>query len=193
MKSILIKIVGLALLVLLPACSSTGRQNRQVMSAFQPGVPGGKFVETFQTTLTVVAVDTSSRRIAFRAEDGGVNTFLADPQVQNLESYRPGDTVKMSVVRELAMFLDNNPPPTSSTVAEAVAKMPDVRPGVFLAGTEEMRARVLSVDSQDQTAVLMLGSGRAVTFKVRPDVDLLTVKVGTTGSIRMSTAMAMLK
>jgi hypothetical protein len=182
----------IAVLVGLSSCSSQSGVKKNITSDFKPGSPGGSYLETYQTTATLTAINPSSREMSFTAPDGSTNTFIAGPKFLSFDSYHIGDEVKVTVARQLVAWFAPETPPASTDVAAVVRNQPGVKPGVLRAPTTEVAATVLSVDPDKQEATVSLSNGRTAVFKVRPDIDLTKVKIGTTGIIRASSAMAVM-
>jgi hypothetical protein len=195
MKPDLLKLSTLALLpaawLILTGCSSTSKVDKTTTTTFQKGVPGGTLTQTYQITATITAVDPAARQVTLVARDGSQNTFLAGPKVV-LDQIQAGDEVKVTVARELVVYLNPDDAPATNRPAAIVRATPGVRPGVLTADTVALTATVESVDLPRHEATLHISDGRTGTFKVRPDVDLTRVKPGATVFIRTTTAAAIM-
>ena len=64
------------------------------------------------------------------------------------------------------------------------------KPGVWVANTDEVTAKVTAIDLKHHKATLLFPDGSSRTFKVRPDVDLARQSVGQEVVIRKTEAMA---
>lgn len=182
----------LALAGALAGCATSHTQNKIVTASYQPGVPGGTYVETYKTVATLAAINAATRQMVFAGADGSTNSFIAGPNFEHFESYQVGDKVKVTVARELLTWFPPENPPAANDVTELVRNQPGVKPGVLIAPTIELTATLLSVAPQTHEATMQLSDGRVVTFKVRRDIDLAKAKIGTTGIIRTSEAMAVM-
>jgi Cu/Ag efflux protein CusF len=195
MKSDLIQLSTLALLpaawLILTGCSATTKVDKTTTTTFQEGVPGGTLAQTYQTTATVTALDPVTRQVTLAAPDGSQNIFNAGPKVI-LDQIKMGDEVKVTVARELVVYLNPNDVPATTSPSAMVRATPGARPGVLLADTVELTATVESVDLPKHEATLHISDGRTGTFKVRPDVDLTQVKPGAKVFIRTRTAAAIM-
>jgi len=96
------------------------------------------------------------------------------------------------VARELVVYLNPNDVPATTSPAAMVRATPGVRPGVLMADTVELTAKVESVDLPKHEATLHISDGRSGTFKVRKDVDLTLVKPGAKVFIRTRAAAAIM-
>jgi hypothetical protein len=195
MKPDYIKLSTLALLpvvwLILTGCSSTTKVDKTTTTVFQEGVPGGTLAQTYQTTARVTALDPVTRQVTLLAPDGSQNIFKAGPKVA-LDQIKAGDEVKVTVARELAVYLNPNDVPAAPSPAAVVRATPGVRPGVLMADTVELTATVESVDLAKHEAAMHISDGRSGTFKVRKDVDLTRVKPGSKVFIRIKTAAAIM-
>jgi len=185
-------VLVLALAGGLAGCTSSQTQNKTVTASYKPGVPGGTYVETYQTVATLVAIESATRQMIFKGADGSTNSFIAGPKFVNFDAYQVGDKVKVTVARELVTWFPPETPPATNDVTELVRNQPGVKPGVLTAPTIELTATLISVAPQKHEATLQLSDGRVATFKVRKDIDLAAAKIGTTGIIRTSEAMAVM-
>jgi Cu/Ag efflux protein CusF len=181
MKPNLIKLSMLALLpaawLILTGCSSTSNVDKTTTATFTEGVPGGKWTQTYQITATVAAIDPATRQVTLVATDNSQKTFKAGPKVA-LDQIKAGDAVKVTVVRELVVYLNPNNRPAAASPADLIRATPGVQPGVLIADPVEYTATVESVNLAKHEATLHTSDGRTGTFKARKDVDLTQVKPG---------------
>lgn len=194
MKPNLIRLATRALLpaawLILTGCSTT-TVDKSTTAVYKEGVPGGALSQTYQTTATVSAIDPVTRQVTLTAPDASKNTFMAGPNVA-LDQIQAGDEVKVTVARELVMYLNPKDVPATASPAEIVTATPGVRPGVLMADPVELTATVEAVDLSKREATLQISDGRRGTFKIRPDVDLTSVKPGAKVFIHTLTAVAIM-
>lgn len=191
-------IQNLAALAILPAamlvfsgCASTAQTDKTTTKVFKSGVPGGTILQTYQTTATVTAVDPATRQVALIAPDGSQSTFIAGPKIV-LDQIKSGETVKVTVARELVIYMSENEAPPAPSVADVVRSAPGVKPGVLMSAPVKLTANVAAVDLPKREVTLNISDGRTGTFKIRKDIDLAAVKLGTEVFIRTTTAAAIL-
>jgi len=196
MPRITLKLAALALLpsaiCILTACESDApKGERTTIVAAKEGVPGGVIVETYKTTATVTAVNASTRKVTLVAPDGAKTDFKAGPEVVNFDQIRVGDQVKVTVAEQLVVFLRKNGEPASDGRVTAVALAPKgAKPGVLMADTVEVTAKVKSIDLKHHKATLLFPDGKSRTFAARKDVDLTKVSIGEDVVIRTTEAIA---
>ena len=187
-----------AAVLLLTSCSSTKEAEGQAatgqgatMVAAQRGVPGGVFVETYQTTATVTAIDAATRKVTLATADGKKTTFKAGPEVVNFPQIQVGDKVKASVTEELVVFMATDAPPQGQGTATAVVLAPvGAKPGGLVADTVQIKAIVTAIDLKHRNATLQFPDGSTHKVAVRKDVDLTQRKVGEEVLIRATEAIA---
>jgi ABC-type transport system substrate-binding protein len=191
-KSLTKTMTSLALLpVALLVLAGCTAPKKTTTVAFKPGVPGGTMLQTYQTTATVSAIDPVTRQVVFLAPDGSSNTFTAGPKIA-IHQIKAGDAVKITVARELIIYLDEREIPPAPKVGDVVRSAPGVEPGVLTAAAVKLTATVAAVDLPKREVTLNISDGRTGTFKLRQDVDLTGVKLGTEVFIRTMTAAAIL-
>jgi len=200
----------LAILVFAPAatlmftgCSSESKERGASMGAAQlggqeaatlnirPGEPGGEVVQTHEETATVVAIDKADRRLTLLTPGGTQTTFRVGPEVVNFDQIEPGDRVKATVTEQLLVFMRDSHEPPREGQSRTIALAPvGSKPGVVMADTVEMTARVTAIDLQHHRATIQFPDGRTQTFTVRSDVDLTKRRVGEQVVIRSTEATA---
>jgi hypothetical protein len=191
-------VLKLAALTLLPvglltfaSCSSTPEGEGATMVAAQKGVPGGSVVETYKVTATVTAIDAATRKVTLVTPDGKKNTVTAGPDVVNFGQIQIGDQVKATVAEQLVVFVRKLGEPSDDGSAAAVALAPvGAKPGVLMANTEEVTAKVEALDLQHRKATLRLPDGTSKTLTVRKDVDMTKGKIGDEVVFRTTEALA---
>jgi hypothetical protein len=193
-----IKIQTLGLAALLPAaivalasCSTGPAGQGTSVTAVQPGVPGGAMVNTYQETATVTGIDRTTREVTLVTPDGAKSTVTCGPDVANFAQIQRGDQVKATVTEQLVVFVRKPGEPAGDGGAAAVALAPiGAKPGVVMAQTQEITAKVQAIDLASRKATLLFPDGTTKTFKVRDDVDLTKQTVGSDVVFRATEGVA---
>jgi hypothetical protein len=193
-----IKIQILGLAALLPAlltCTSCTTKHQITkgpdLTLIQGGVPGGVTVDTYKETATVTDIDRANRKVTLVTPDGAKSTVKCGPEVANFDQIEVGDQVKASVTMQLVVSVRKPGEPVGNGAASVVALAPlGEKPGGVMANTEEITARVTSIDVKHQKATLLFTDGTSKTFEVRPDVDLTKQRVGDEVVFRTTEAIA---
>jgi hypothetical protein len=192
------KILNFATITLLPAgmlafisCSSTPQGESATMVSAEKGVPGGTVVQTYKVTATVTAIDAATRKVTLVTPDGKKSTFKAGPEVANFAQIQVGDQVKATVAEQLVVFVRKNGEPPSDGETAAVALTPlGAKPGVLMANTVEVTAKIEALDLEHRKATLRFPDGTSQTVSVRKDVDMTKGKIGDEVVIRTTEALA---
>lgn len=197
MKSIILNLVTLLLipaaLVFFTSCSATPPGEATSTVAFQEGVPGLAKVETYTETATVTGIDAANRKVTLVGPDGKKTPVKCGPEVINFDQIRVGDQLKVTVVKELVVYLAQAGSASDSGAAAVVALSPKgAKPGGIMANTVQITARVAAIDIQRHAATLLFPDGSTRTYEVRPDVDLTRRQVGEEVVIRATEALVIL-
>jgi Cu/Ag efflux protein CusF len=190
--------LNLSILSLFPAallafssCSTEPKGESSGFTAVQHGTPGGVAVQTYKETATVTGVDKANRKVTLVTPDGTKTTVKAGPEVVNFDQIAIGDQVKATVTEQLVVFVRNPGDPSGDGAAAAVVLAPlGAKPGALVANTEEVTAKVKSIDVKHRKAILLFPDGTSHTFKVRPDVDMTGHSVGDEVVFRTTEAVA---
>lgn len=194
-KSLITTLLALspAALLILTSCSSNPPPP-QVSSAaaFQPGVPGGVFVETQSLTANVTAIDAAKRKVTLVTSDGNKTTVKCGPDVINFDQIRVGDQLKVTVAEEVVAYVAEAGAPHTDGGAALVALAPKgAKPGGIVADTVQVTAKVIAIDLRAHKATLQFPDGSTRTVAVRPDVDLKKRHVGEEVVIRITEILAL--
>ncbi len=180
-----------AAMLVFTSCSSTPKVEPTTTAVYQPGVPGGIVVETYQNTATVTAIDAANRKVTLVTPDGRKETFKAGPGVVNFDRIKVGDQVKATLAQQLVVYMARDNPPAAEGEAALVALAPKgAKPGGLMANTVQVIAKVKAINLKDRKATLEFPDGSTKTVEVRKDVDLTQRQVGEEVVIRCTEAVA---
>lgn len=145
----------------------------------RPGEPGGVVIDTYQITARVAEVDHAKRTYTLVTPDGRKTEYKAGPAVTNFDQVREGDRVKATVTDQLVVRArEKNETPSDGETGLVALAPQGGKPGVVMADTVEVTARVKSVDLDNHKATLEFPDGATKTVAVRPDVKLSSADVG---------------
>ncbi len=182
---------------LLSACAS--QSDEQALSSdvsssqvIQEGVPGSVTTEVEQIRAVVTAIDHSKRTFTLRDAQGNRRTLQAVPEMVNFPQLRVGDKVRATVTIERVVFLrEPDAVVTPDGGAALLATAPEgSKPGMLMADTVEVTARVMAIDTTQHTATLVFADGSRKLVRVRPDVVLKTEYLNRQLVIRLTSAFA---
>jgi Cu/Ag efflux protein CusF len=144
---------------------------------------------------TVKAIDPATRTVTVQTEDGRQVPIQCGEGVRNFDQIKVGDVVKAAAIDRVAVSLGKG---SGASVADAAgkgritARAPEgARPGILVADTEEISAKIESIDAEKRTVALKGPQGRVVPITVGPDVDLAAAKVGDEVTLRVTKGIAM--
>ena len=182
---------------LLSACAS--HEADQALSSdvsssqvIQEGVPGGVTTEVEQIRAVVSAIDHAKRTFTLQDAQGHRRTLQAVPEMINFPQLKVGDKVKATVTVERVVYLQEPQAMTSPDGGAALLATAPAgsKPGMLMADTVEVTARVVAIDTTQHTATLVFADGSRKLVKVRPDVVLKTEYLNRQLVIRLTSAFA---
>jgi hypothetical protein len=127
-------------------------------------------VESAKESATVQAIDAGQRTITFKFSDDTVTTCKVGPQVKNFDKIQTGDKVKVTLAKELAVYL--------------------LKDGRLGDAAVPFNARVQSVDPSYRLLTLQYTDGKTETFKVGLNAKLLEMAPGDAVVVRVTEATA---
>jgi len=134
----------------------------------QAAEPGAIAVSVLKASATVEAVDTAKRTVTLKGQAGETKTLKCGPEVRNFDQIKVGDSVNLTFVDEVAAYVRKADAPPMAEEGAMVALAPKgAKPGVMMAETVEVKAKIESVNTKKHT----------ITF-LNPDGSKKTVKVG---------------
>jgi len=141
-------------------------------------------------TATVKAVDPQKRIVTLQTADGDIVDIKCGKQVENFDQIKVGDQVKAVAIDRIVVSLGKGAAP-SGEAATLIARAPKGgQPGVVIANTEEVTAKVDAVDADKQTVTLSGLEKKPETVRVASDVDLANVKKGDDLTVRVTEGVA---
>ena len=172
-KSIFTLLPGVAALAL-TGCWTPPNANVQPKGEprmIQSGIP----VESVKDKATVESVDAGQRLLNLKLSDGTLMSCQAGAQVKDFDQIKSGDTVKVTLAEELAVYV-----------------LKDGRlPGA--GGSDEVihiNAKVQSVDPSYRLLTLQYADGKTEVFKVGLDAKVLEMAPGDDVVVKITEAKA---
>jgi Cu/Ag efflux protein CusF len=142
--------------------------------------PGGTAIIGAAGTATVKSIDADKRIVTLQTPDGDLIAVKCGKEARNFDQIQVGDQVRAVAIAKLVVSVRTEAGPGPKPEAGVIlARSPKgAKPGAILASTEEMTAKIESVDADKQTVTLKAQAAEPQTIKVAPDVDLAKVKPG---------------
>ena len=154
---------------------------------------GAVEVETVTApSATVLAINYPSRSLTLVMPNGSKNTYKISDNVKNFDQIEVGDKVNATLVEALAIYLGGPGAAPSSADVKTVSLAPKgAKPGVIVADTQEVTAKIVSVDPKERRVTLQTADGENRAVKVSKSVDLSKVKPGDQVTVRVTDALAL--
>mgnify|MGYP001071330084 CR=1 FL=1 len=137
--------------------------------------PGGVLVEAVSFKATVDAIDSKTRKITLKMEDGSKTEFIAGDEVRNFAQIKKGDLVEYNFTQAIAIDVQKATP-GGPKMGEST-QMERAKLGEKPAGTVEttgyLTAKVAEIDHATRKVTLQMPEGKSVTFTAGDQVKRL--------------------
>ena len=142
-------------------------------------------------TAKVTAVDASKRTVSLTNEAGATNTYKLGKAVRNFDQIKVGDEVKATLLESIAVVVRKSGTPAGTGERGLVAVAPKgAMPGVIMAKTRQITAKIVSVDTTARTVTIEGPMGGTQTIKAGPNVKLDELQKGDDVTLRVTDALA---
>ncbi len=139
----------------------------------------------------VLAVNQQSRHVVLRGPNGTMHAFTAKKDGVDLSQVKSGDSVTVTYVESIAIFLREATDPPVTAHGNTVTIAPKGLPAVTNVTVKEIEANVTAVDEKDRILTVKTSQGNMMTFHVDPSVAAFSkVKVGDQIVLRATEALA---
>jgi len=136
--------------------------------------PGGVLVDAVSFTATVDAIDSKTRKITLKMQDGSKTEFIAGDEVRNFAQIKKGDIVSYDFTQAIAVDVQKStgtPKMGESTQVER-AKLGD-KPAGTVETVGYLTAKVEAIDQATRKVTLQMPEGKSVTFTAGDQVKRL--------------------
>jgi hypothetical protein len=135
---------------------------------------------TVTATATIQAIDSATRSVTLKSENGEEDTFQVGPEVKRFEELKVGDKVRMTYYESLVFELRKPGQASSPTgTAGAAARGAASRlPAGAIAQEKKTTVTVKAIDAQIPSITVTTQDGRTVTRKIEDKKNLEGVAVG---------------
>ena len=145
-------------------------------------VAPGKAVmaDVVKTTATVVAIDSGTRAVTLKRQDGKVITIIAGEEVRNFAQLKVGDRVEAEYGRALALELRKGASAKSSAseTAATLGAPQGQKPAGAAVREVTVLADVVAVDAAAKVVTLRGPAGNQMDLLVRDPAQLANIKKG---------------
>lgn len=135
---------------------------------------------TIKTTAIVVGVDSATRVVTLRRQDGKIISFTAGEQVRNFDQLRVGDTVAAEYAAAVSLELKKGGKDVpQSSDKQAMDRAPaGAKPGGVVGRKVTVLADVVAVDEKKQVVTLRGPAGNVMDLVVQDPAQLKNLKKG---------------
>lgn len=149
-------------------------------------------VSAITKTAKVTAVDPAKRTVTLVNPDGITNSYELGKSVRNFDQIKVGDEVKATLLEAVAVAVSKSNAPPDASGSDLVAVAPKgAMPGVIMAKTRQISAKIVSVDPQARTVTVEGPAGGTPTIRVGPKVNLNELQKGDDVTLRVTDALAL--
>jgi hypothetical protein len=148
-------------------------------------------VGAITATSKVTAVDPDKRTVTLTNDAGETNTYQLGKNVRNFDQIKVGDHVKATLLESVAVAVSKSSAAPDAGARGVVAVAPKgAMPGVIMAKTRQITAKIVSVDTAARTVTVEGPMGGKPTIKVGPKVNLDQLQTGDDVTLRVTDALA---
>jgi Cu/Ag efflux protein CusF len=178
-------VLSLGLLVALPAVAQTspaaGARPAATVDAAVVTAPGTAAAgQVVKTSATIVAIDSATRGVTLKRQDGKVVTLTLGEEVRNFEQLKVSDKVLVEYSQALALELKKGGGGTASITGGDTMKRSEAgqKPGGKAVRQVAILADVVSVDAKKKSVTLKGPGGNLVDLAVEDPEQLKNIKKG---------------
>lgn len=153
-------------------------------------LPGRVITSTARREAIVESVNRETREIRVLDADGKLHTFVAGDMVANLDQIEPRDRIVTEYLESVAVFVVPEGTPAPGDMGLVEVAPPGEKPGVAVADTVMLAARIDAIDTSSREVTLRGEDGFQTAIRVADDVDLEQLVVGDEVRMRVTEAIA---
>jgi Cu/Ag efflux protein CusF len=142
-------------------------------------------------TATVESIDPATRTVTLKGPMGKSRSIHLGKECVNFDQIKVGDQVRATLADEVAIAVNKSGGPPSVAAGAVVALAPKgAKPGMLIADTDDVTAKIQSIDADKGTITFSTADGTSRTVKAGPDVKLSDLKEGDDVTARITQALA---
>ncbi len=153
-------------------------------------IPGRVITSTARREAIVESVNKETREIKVVDANGKIHKFVAGAMVANFDQIEPRDRIVTEYLESVAVFVVPEGTPEMGDMGLVEVAPPGEKPGMAMADTYMVAAKVDAVDAAARIVTLRGKDGFQSAIRVADDVDLANVKVGDEVRMRVTEAVA---
>jgi hypothetical protein len=153
-------------------------------------IPGRVITSTARREAIVESVNRETREIRVVDANGKIHKFVAGEMVANFDQIEPRDRIVTEYLESVAVFVVPEGTPEMGDVGLVEVAPLGEKPGMAMADTYMVAARIDAVDAASRVVTLRGKDGFQTAFRVADDVELENLKVGDEVRMRVTEAVA---
>ena len=153
-------------------------------------LPGRVITSTARREAIVESVNKETREIRVLDADGRLHRFVAGDMVANFDQIEPRDRIVTEYLESVAVFVVPEGTPKLGDMGLVEVAPLGEKPGVAVADTYMVAARIDAVDADNRVVALRGADGFQTAIRVADDVDLEQLIVGDEVRMRVTEAVA---
>jgi hypothetical protein len=181
------KTLSVCAILLFPTVVLAQQPPAQPPAAQQPAVVKG--MKPITQTVTIQAIDQTSRLISVKTAKGTEEAIYAGPEVKRFSELKVGDTVQLTYYESTVYQLSKPGTPLSGSQAGATTGSGATLPGGTVARQTKATVEVTAVDMATPSITVRTADGRTVTRKVENKANIQNLKAGDRIDITYTEAM----
>ena len=140
-------------------------------------------------TVTIQAINSTTRTLTLRNEKGEEDTFVAGPEVKRFDQLKVGDKIRVTYYESLVFELRKPGDKTNPAADALAAGRVKERPGGALATQQTRTVTVKAVDPSVPSITVVTENGQTITRKIENKKNIEGVKAGDRIDITYSQAL----
>jgi Cu/Ag efflux protein CusF len=153
-------------------------------------LPGRVVTTTARREAIVESVNRETREIKVVDAQGKIHKFVAGDMVANFDQIEPRDRIVTEYLESIAVFVVPEGTPEAGDMGLVEVAPLGEKPGVAVADTFMVAARIDAIDAVSRTVTLRGQDGFQNVIRVADDVDLEQIKIGDEVRMRVTEAVA---
>jgi Cu/Ag efflux protein CusF len=153
-------------------------------------IPGRVITSTARREAIVESVNKETREIKVLDANGKIHKFVAGEMVANFDQIEPRDRIVTEYLESVAVFVVPEGTPEMGDMGLGEVAPLGEKPGMAMADTYMIAARVDAVDTDTRIVTLRGKDGFQTAIRVADDIELANLKVGDEVRMRVTEAVA---
>jgi hypothetical protein len=151
-------------------------------------IPGRVITSTARREAIVESVNKETREIKVLDANGKIHKFVAGEMVANFDQIEPRDRIVTEYLESVAVFVVPEGTPEMGDMGLVEVAPLGEKPGMAMADTYMIAARVDAVDTDTRIVTLRGKDGFQTAIRVADDIELANLKVGDEVRMRVTEA-----